>query len=79
MLVSRPFVWCANDKADDHFSDIPVITTPSNFENTGRSLDGIAVVESNEFSCFLKKGLHFIRLNAKSLLPKLDELIVFVV
>ena len=29
--------------ADDHFSDIPVITTPSNIEN----------IESNEFNCLL--------------------------
>ena len=66
----------ANDKADDHFSDIPVITTPSNMEYEGRSSDGIDHVSLDEFNYFLWKGLYFIHLSARCLLPKLDELFV---
>ena len=59
----------ANDTTD---SNIPEITTPSNVDDEERSLDGID--ESDEFNCFLRKGLHFLHLNDRSLLPKLDEL-----
>ena len=30
--------------------------------------------QSDVYSCFRKKGLHFIHLNTRSLLPKIDEL-----
>jgi hypothetical protein len=40
----------ANDTTDDHSSDIPEITKPSNVDDEGRSRDGIDV-ESNEFDC----------------------------
>ena len=46
MLILRPpFV---NDTTDDHFRDIPEITTPSNVDDEGRSLDAI----DNEFDEF---------------------------
>ena len=38
---------------DDHFSDIPEITTPSNVDE-GRFLDGIDI-ESDKFNRFFKE------------------------
>ena len=64
----------ANDTTD---GNIPEIITPSNVDDEERSLDGIDN-ESDQFNCFLRKGLHFLHLNARSLLPKLDELNVLV-
>ena len=29
---------------------------------------------SSDYKCFQKKGLHFVHLNIRSLLPKVDEL-----
>ena len=52
--------------SEDRFSDGPVITTPSNIED----------IESDEFNCFLRKGLHFIHLNARSVLPKLELIVL---
>ena len=64
----------ANDTTD---GNIPEIITPSNVDDEERSLDGIDN-ESDQFNCFLRKGLPFLHLNARSLLPKLDELNVLV-
>ena len=44
----------ANDTTDDHFSDIPEITTPSNVDDDGRSPYG-----TDFKSVFLKKRLAF--------------------
>ena len=49
----------ANDTTDDHFSDIPEISTPSNVDDDGRSPDGTDII-SDEFNCFyFKKRLAF--------------------
>ena len=55
-----------NDTTDDLLSDIP-------------EMDVLRMALTSNLTnltvfCFLRKGLHFIHLNARSLLPKLDEL-----
>ena len=64
----------------DMFDDNPVVTNCSQSEDLNYS--DLPDVNSSElddrstdvYKCFKKRGLHFIHLNVRSLLPKLDEL-----
>ena len=60
------------------FDDNPVVTNCSQSDDLNYSdlhdVNSSELDDTDVYKCFKKRGLHFVHLNIRSLLPKLDEL-----
>ena len=69
-LTELPFYNQNVIPSSKDYTDVTTTTTPDQFNQPKLHSEA----SNEQFQCFKQKGLHFIHLNARSLLPKISEL-----